>query len=155
MDQCRNRCWPFHRIREPGKEWNLCRFASCAEEETEGNNGNQQPARFKQMATLSNFYKVEGPDPFFCQCPKEGQQTTEKTKITNPVDDKSFICSGTGTFLFVVIADQQIGTETNTFPTDKHNQRIATQNQHQHSKGKQVHIAEETVVSRLTMHIAN
>jgi hypothetical protein len=55
---------------------------------------------------------------------------SRKTKITDPVHHKSFLRRIIVVSVLKPIADQQIRTQTNTFPTDKHDYKIGAEHQH-------------------------
>ena len=107
------------------------------------------------MGIGGNFNKVDGPDTVTGERPEQNEQSTEETEVTNTVNNKCLLGSVAGTLLLVVVADQQIGAETDALPADKHDQGITTQNQHQHGESKEVQVTEESVVASLSMHIAD
>ena len=54
-----------------------------------------------------------------------------------------------------VITDQEIRTETHSFPTDKHQQEAVTENQNQHEEDKKVEVGKKTIVARLPLHVSD
>ncbi len=155
MDQRRYRGRTFHRVRQPGVERNLCRFTCGTKEESESDYGNENPTRLKQVCIFRDLHEVHRPDPFAAEGPEQGQQAAEKAEVTDPVDNKRLLGSITSTLLLDVVTDQQVGTETDTFPADKHNQRVVAENQEQHGAGEQVQIAEEAVEALFTVHVTD
>ncbi len=55
---------------------------------------------------------------------------------------------------FDVITDKQIRTKPDTFPTDKHQQKIIRQNERQHREHKQIQISEKAIVTFIAVHIS-
>jgi len=51
--------------------------------------------------------------------------------------------------------DQEVGTQTDGFPKHKQLKQVIRQYQHEHGKGKQCDIAEETGITRLPVHVAD
>ena len=54
-----------------------------------------------------------------------------------------------------VVADQEVGAETDPFPADEHEQQVVAQHQHQHEEHEQVQIGEEAVEAFLFVHVAD
>ena len=77
----------------------------------------------------------------------------DKTKVTDTIRDKGLARSIRRLGAIEVITDQQIRTESNAFPADKHHHEVRAHHQHQHRKHEQAHIGEEPVEARIVMHV--
>ena len=75
---------------------------------------------------------------------KNGDQ---KTKIADAIHDKSFFCCIIVIEIFKPVTDQQIRTESNTFPSNKHNHIIRAQHQQQHGEHKEIQVREIFCIS--------
>ncbi len=93
--------------------------------------------------------------PCAAEGPEKGEEADEEAEVTNAVDDKGFLGGVAGTLLVEVVADQQVGTETDPFPADEHHQSIVPQDQHQHGETEEVQVGEEAVEAFLAMHVAD
>ena len=107
------------------------------------------------MSILCDFDKINCPDSMAPQRPEDGKETEKETEVTNTVHNKRFLRGITGTLLFEVVADQQVGAETDTFPTDKHDQCVVTEHQHEHGENEEVQVTEVTVETFFTMHVTD
>ena len=84
-----------------------------------------------------------------------GCNAQQEAKVAYPVDQKGFEVGENCCGLFVPEPDQQIGYESDCLPTEKQLQIVVGHHQHQHRKGEQRNITEESLITRIFMHIAN
>ncbi len=108
------------------------------------------------MGVFGNFNEVNRPDTMLAaEGPEDGKETEQEAEVTDTVHDKGLLGGIAGTLLFKVVADQQVGTEADTFPADKHDQGIVTKYQHQHGEDEQVQVTEVAVEALFTVHITD
>ena len=107
------------------------------------------------MSILSDFDKINCPDTMASQRPEEGKEAEQETEVADTVHNERFLRCVTGTLLFEVVADQQVGAEADTFPTDKHDQCVVAEHQHEHGEDEEVQVTEVTVETFFTMHVTN
>ena len=154
MDQCGNGRRPFHRIRQPSVQAKLRGLTASAEEKQNANHLISRQAAEARILVLingaKNLAEFDGPeDP-------EGQAKPQhEEQIAHAIDDESLHRRRTGAFLFIPIANQQIGGEANTFPAKEQLHQIIRCHQHQHHEGEQRQIGEEARRGRVMRHIAD
>ena len=135
MDKRGNGRRPFHRIRQPGVQAKLRRFAASAEEQQDANHLISRQAGEARILVLVNrtedFAEFDGTeDP-------EGQAKPQhEEQIAHAIDDEGLHRRRTGAFLFIPIANQQIGSEANAFPAEEQLHQIIRCHQHQHHEGE-------------------
>ena len=67
----------------------------------------------------------------------EGQaEPQHEEHIAYAIDNEGLHRRRTGAFLFIPIANQQIGSEANAFPTEEQLHKIIRCHQHQHHEGE-------------------
>ncbi len=78
-----------------------------------------------------------------------------ETKVTHAIHQKGLQIGVNGCGFRVPKANQQIRHQTHRFPAKEKLQEIIAHHQHQHRKGEQRDVAEEALVSRVVLHVAN
>ena len=132
----------------------LSRFPAGAEEEQNANHLISRQAAEARILVLvngaKNLAEFDGPeDP-------EGQAKPQhEEQIAHAIDDEGLHRRRTGAFLFIPIANQQIGGEANAFPAKEQLHQIIRRYQHQHHKGEQRQIGEEARRGRVMRHVAD
>ena len=87
--------------------------------------------------------------------PKGQAEPQHEEHIADAIDDEGLHRRRTGAFLFIPIANQQIGSEANAFPAKEQLHQIIRCHQHQHHEGKQRQIGEEARRGRVMRHVAD
>ena len=86
---------------------------------------------------------------------EEGTEDSEaEAEVADAVDDERLERRGIGRRLVVPEADQQVGSETHTFPAEEHLHQAVGRHQHQHREAEQRQIGEEPRLARVLLHIA-
>ena len=83
----------------------------------------------------------------------DAKDSEDETKVADAIRDESLARSIRRLGAVEVITDQQIRTEPDTFPTDKHHHEVRAHHQHEHRKHEQTHVGEEPVEARVAMHV--
>ena len=89
------------------------------------------------------------------KCNKNEHDAENKANVTDAVNDKSFTRSVGILHLIKPKTNQQIRTQADQFPANKHQQIIATHHQHQHRGDKQIKVNKVTIGTWVAMNIAN
>ena len=76
-------------------------------------------------------------------------------KFAHPIHDEGLGGGSAGRRAFVPMADQEVGTESDGFPEDEELQQVVGHHQHQHRKGKEGDVAEETGIAGLAPHVSD
>ena len=78
-----------------------------------------------------------------------------ETPIAYAVGNKRFL-RGVARFLQIgVEADEQVGTEPDSLPTDKHQEEIVSQHQRQHREHEQIQVGKEAIEAGVAAHVAD
>jgi hypothetical protein len=78
-----------------------------------------------------------------------------KAPVADAVGDKCFLRCVACFLAIDVVTDEQVGTESNPLPTDKHQEEVVSQYQRQHREHEQVEKREEAIEPFVAMHVAN
>ena len=88
------------------------------------------------------------------ESPKQKKDTQDKAEIADPIDNEGFV-AGPGIILVLVPeSDERVRTQSDTFPTDEHQQHAVAQNQRQHRRGEKIQVREEAPKRLVVVHIA-
>jgi hypothetical protein len=79
----------------------------------------------------------------------------QEAGIADAVYDKGFRGGFGSRDPLVVVADQEIGAESDALPADKQNSVVVAHHEEQHGNHKQIHIGEESRKSDFTVHVAD
>ena len=83
------------------------------------------------------------------------ENAEEEAGVADTIYDERFFACVRGGFFEEVETDQQIAAQAHTFPAHKQEKKIVGEDQGQHGKHEQVHVAEETVVAAFVAHVAD
>src|SRR5688572_9425357 len=87
---------------------------------------------------------------------EEHQHDAEhKSPVANAIGDKGFLRSVACFFAIDVVSDEKVRTETDSFPTHKHQQEVVSQHQRQHREHEKIQVSEETIEALVAMHVAH
>src|SRR5262245_35880010 len=87
------------------------------------------------------------------KCSDYSEDRQHESEVADAIRDEGFAGSIRG-FLFVeVVTNQQIRTEADAFPADKHHHEIRAHHQHQHRKHEQAHVRKEAIEAGFAVHI--
>jgi hypothetical protein len=87
----------------------------------------------------------------WCRCPASNH---EEGKVPNPVHNEGFIGSSAVFEILVPEANQEVGAQSDAFPSEEQHYKVIAQHQVQHHKDEQVQIGEKAPKTVITMHIA-
>ena len=141
MDKGRHWRRPFHRIGKPNIKRNLGTLANGTDEQQETNSRQHaESGGFNRHVgrRFGHLAEIDGPER-----EENEKHAKDKTEVTNPVDDKCLLPGVRRTLLVIPKANQEVGTEPDTFPTDEHDQETAPQYQYQHEETKEIEVAEK------------
>ena len=79
----------------------------------------------------------------------------DEAEVADAIDQESLHVGENGGRAGVPEADQQVGDEADSFPTEEELHEVVAHDEHQHREGKQRDVAEEAVVARIVLHVAN
>src|SRR6185369_5842508 len=98
------------------------------------------------MRVFGHFGKLDCPDIVgLSHEPVERKCTQQKPEVADAVHYKGFLTCITSRLLVEVVTDKQVGTQTYTFPANKHQQQVVSKYQQEHGKHKEVEVSEEAV----------
>ena len=89
------------------------------------------------------------------KCFKNQENAEQESEVSNAVDNKRFLSSISGDPGLEVVADQEVGTESDSFPTHEHEKVVVCEHKDAHHENEQVHISKESVVARFSCHVPN
>mmetsp|Transcript_18462 Transcript_18462/g.30082 ORF Transcript_18462/g.30082 Transcript_18462/m.30082 type:complete len:560 (-) Transcript_18462:6106-7785(-) len=146
VDQGGHRRRPLHRVRQPGVQDQLRRFAHGPDKEQHGNQVGGIPLAPEEGQLRFGNRGHRGKDVVKADAvgeEKERKDTKRKAKITHPVDHKGLDRGGIGAWLAVIEPDEKVGGHAHPFPAKEHLDQIIGRHQHQHRKGKKAEIGKE------------
>ena len=120
VDERTDRRRAFHRVRQPDVERYLRRFSDRAHQQQESNG--RQHARLAGGERLRGQHTGTAEDSIEIQTaegPEEKEQRQQEAEIAQPVDDKSFLAGVAGRVAEEVETDEQVGAESDSFPSHK------------------------------------
>ena len=86
---------------------------------------------------------------------KDQEDRQKEPGVADAIDDKGLRrCLGRR-HLVIVVADQEIGAETDAFPADEEHRVVVAHHQQQHRDHEEVHVREEARESLFTVHVAD
>ena len=146
VDEGRDRCRAFHRVRQPRVQDELRRLAHRANEQQEGDQVRGVPVcpeegqlRLGQLGRggehgveLDRVRQVE-----------QREDPQRKAEIPDPVDHEGLDRGGIGGRLAEIEPDQQVGREANPLPAKEHLREVVRRHQHQHREGEQRQVGKE------------
>ena len=157
MDQCADRCRAFHRVWQPDVKRELRRLSCGAEK--------QKQTDRRQYTDCPQWFDREWPNfPTVVQTrreinaiegPEDQHDRKDETKISHPVDDERFLPGIDRGFSLEPEADEQVRTQSDAFPADKHQQVVISEDQRQHEEDEQIQVCEVTIEPLLVRHISS
>ena len=156
VNQGGNRRRAFHGIWQPDVQRKLGRLAHGTNEQADADHGDQHPigAGQGQRGQARSFAKhlcvVQG-----AGISRQQANAQNETKVAHAVDQEGLHIGKNGAGLVVPKADQQVGHQSHRLPAKKQLQQVVAHHQHQHGKGKQGDVSEESVVSLVLVHVAD
>src|SRR5262249_8713057 len=123
----------FHSVRQPDVEWNLRRFAGGTHEQGHSNRNEYGIADMKRARhdAFTNLF-AKGLEVNTTARNENQHDADGQSPVSDAVDDERLLGSIAGTFLVKVVTDEQVRTETYTFPTDEHHQVVAPEHEREH-----------------------
>ena len=89
MDQRRDRCRTFHRVRQPHVERKLGRLACCPDQQQQRDGGCHCDGQLTAVGTLE--HRIESQRPEHREDQHQGE---DETDVAHPVDDEGFLTGG-------------------------------------------------------------
>ncbi len=149
----------FHRVGEPDIERKLGRFAKCAKHQAERNPIKRGLLKFAERRAIGQFQQAGMRSSALAEVAdgSEGQEAEHdadaEAEVADAVDEEGFLGRFAGGGLFVVIADQEIGTKAHAFPSQIEHDEIAAHHQAGHHEDEQAEIGKEPKISGFALHI--
>ena len=136
----------LHRVRQPGVEQELRRFAHRAHEQQEA--GDRHRVQVGAEDVNRRMRKSRRGGENLVEADRTGQLENEEdaeqeAEVADAVDDEGLDRGGVGGGLLVPESDQQVRGEADAFPTEEHLQKIVGGDQRQHGEGKEREKGEE------------
>ncbi len=150
VDERRDGRGAFHGVGEPDVERKLRALAGGADEQAEGDGGEDASGPGGLYGQLGGDHiKGEG-----TEVSEQQKHADEEAEVADAVDDEGFHAGvGCGRFLEPE-ADEEIGGETDAFPADEHQKGVAGQHQNGHEEEEEVQVAEVARVAFFMGHVA-
>ena len=159
VDQGRNGCRAFHRIRQPDMQRRLGRFTHRTDEQQDADDRHRIPRVAGEHFDLLCRYRVglaeHGRVVERAREHHDAGDTKNEAEVAHAVDNEGFQVRKNRGFPLVPEPDQQVGHEPDCFPAKKQLQEVVGHDQHEHREREQGDIAEETLVTRVFMHVAD
>src|SRR5437867_3387146 len=117
MDQCADRCRPFHCVGQPDVKRELPGFTNRAAKNQKRDEGDARPnfqktTWFQRAVTI--VIKEKGAAAVI-----QPKYTEEEAEIANSRGNESLLCGGSGARPFDPEPDQQVGGESNELPANE------------------------------------
>ena len=146
VDQRRHRGRTFHRVRQPGVQEQLRRFAHGPDEQQDANQIGRVP--FSPQEFQIGFCQRRGCGKDIVKLDAVGQieqrkDAKGKAKVADAVDHKGLDRGGIGGGLAVVEPDQKVGGNAHAFPAKEHLHKVVGRHQREHGKGEEREISKE------------
>ena len=149
VDQRRDWRWARHRIGKPRLQRQLSGFTDRAAEQHQRRPLQRGAAVCEVLRRqLNHFTEVQGAQFVIKNEQREGEE-----HVADAGDHERFHRRGVVLRIGVIEADQQVRTETHTFPTQVHQQQVIGQHQNDHAGDKQVGVSEEARVALFAAHV--
>ncbi len=149
VDQGRHRSGACHGIRQPGVQRHLCRLAQgTAKDQQCRKIGSDTPLGPDPWCLLQHQSDIEG-----AEFHEDQEQPQGKEYVTCAGHDKRLERRPPISFVLIVVADKAVAAKANAFPTEKQQQQVIGQHQHQHAEHKQVHPGIEAGYTGLAHHV--
>ena len=160
VNQRGDRCRAFHRVRQPDMQRNLCRFTHRPDKQADTGHGHQ-----RNRTTLTH-QRIHGVGEFGgllenldviqrTEISQDQADTEDEAEVTDTVDQEGLHVGKNRGRTGVPETDQQIGDQTDSFPAEEELHEVVAHHQHQHGEGEQRDVAEEAVVTRIFLHVAD
>ena len=141
----------FHGVGQPDVERELRALAGSADQQAEtddGQNGSVPIGRNREPD--SDVGETEG-----AEGGEYEEDSNEESEVSNAVDDEGLLARIGRGFAVEVKADEEIGREADALPADKHEEKVAGEDQDGHEEEKEIKKAEVTGVAGLVLHVAD
>ena len=130
--------WAFHGVGKPDVERKLRAFAGGADEQAESDGG-------EDASGPGGFYGEFGGDHVKgegTEVSEQQEHADEEAEVADAIDDEGLHAGAGCGGLLEPEADEEIGGETDSFPSDEHQKRVAGQHQNCHEEEEEVQVAE-------------
>ncbi len=140
VDQRRHRRRPLHRVRQPGVEAQLRRFAHRADEQQDAQHVHRCHA-IAEEADGRPAHSRRGGEDFGDRDGAEHDESAEdaehEAEVAHAVDHESLDRSSVGGWLLEPEPDQEIAGQPHPLPAEEHLHQVVGRHQHQHREGEQ------------------
>ncbi len=152
VNQRAHRRRPFHRVRQPNVKRNLRRLSGCAHKKQQRDRrhypvAHRKSARLDCRADLREAQRANRVE--------QQEEPQDESRISDAVHHEGLLPRIRRRSPQEIKSDQQITAKPHAFPADEEQEQIIRQDQNQHGKHEQVHVAEEAVVASFVRHIAD
>src|SRR5438477_2352031 len=141
MDQCADRSWAFHRIRQPDVQRELSRLPHCAAENEQRNKRGARTEHGKTsllQTTVPTIVKEKR-----ATAAVKPEQAKEKSQVADASGNERFFCRRCGAWSLNPKSNEQIGRQSNQLPADKQKKQAVRNNEPEHCTGEKRKVSEE------------
>src|SRR5579859_5872241 len=86
--------------------------------------------------------------------PKDQRDAKRETNIADSSDDERLLARVRSRFSGEVETDEKIGTQSHTFPPDKHQRVIGSGHEREHHEEKKIQIGKKAIVAAFVLHVS-
>ena len=148
VNQCRDRCWASHRVRQPRRERQLRTLARRTKNQESRNHLEHRNAVGQFLARLGNFMDVQR-----AELTEHQKHRQHEKRITDSIDHERLASRIGIRKVRVPKSDQQVRGDTHALPTDEqHRVRIA-KHQNQHHPDEEIQVREEPREALVAVHV--
>jgi hypothetical protein len=153
VDEGRHRCRAGHCVGQPDVERDLGRLADRADKEQQTDHGRGR----RKVLGMGRRHREELGELKGAEDHEGGEDGEQEAPVADSVDDEGLHARSRTPVLLEIEADQQVGAETHTFPTDEEDRQVGAQHQHQHREHEEVEVGEVARVRpvRLVVHVTD
>ena len=135
VDQRGDRCGAFHRVREPGVEWDLRRLRHRAAEEAERDEVHRR--RRQRVDVLEHAQVLER-----SRLPDEQDEPERERRVADRIHHERLLRSGHRFRAVVPEADQEVRREADETPAGEQEEEVPRLHEQQHREDEERHVGE-------------
>ena len=158
MDQCRDRRWAFHRVRQPRVQQELSGLAHRAHEQQQANQGHRVGMPAEEVDSLAGEcgrLREDRVEIDRAGHHEHGENAEREAEVADTVDDERLDRRRVRFRLVIPEADQEIAREPDALPAEEQLHEVVGRHQHQHREGEKGQIREEARPVRVLLHVAD
>ncbi len=150
MDQGRDRRRAGHGVGQPDVERNLRALADRAEEEKKADRRQKPVLDAAGGRDLRDLGEIDAPE-----IGEHQEHGDEETEVSDAVDDEGLLAGGRSVVGLVVEADEEVGAEPDSLPSDEHQEIARSEDQDEHLGEEEVQVGEVAAEPMLVGHVAD